>query len=114
MGTANEVRESIEANGDMDGDIEMKDADSNTLSTPTDANAPDKTEPVAKTEQGADGEVDADGDVDADGEVDEEADGEGEEEDDDSRASQPVSNSIKDLLNLINECQAYLSNYEEE
>jgi chromatin structure-remodeling complex subunit RSC1/2 len=112
-GDAIEVRESIEAKGDVNEDVEMKDAH-DAITPKLDARNSD-----AKNEADADAEADpdADADADADGEVDEEVDAEGEEEndeDDEGRQSVPVSNSHKDLINLIRECADYLCEYEEE
>jgi chromatin structure-remodeling complex subunit RSC1/2 len=100
-GDAIEVRESIEAKGDVDKDVEMEDA--------IDA-AGDVVEEDAEADADADAEADpdAEGEVDADGEPDVDADGEPDDGD-----AQPARDT-KDLLNLIDETQSYLSNYEEE
>lgn len=106
-GDAVEVRESIEAKGDVNEDVEMKDA-------------PDAITPKLETRHSDaknEADAEADPDADADGEVDDEADAEGEEDHDDDaegRQSVPVSNSHKDLINLIRECADYLCEYEEE
>lgn len=107
-GDAIEVRESIEAKGNKDEDVVMGDA--------TDAT----NERGASADADADADADAEGDVDAEGEPDEEADAdadadadaEGEPDDGDSNTQQ--RRDQRELLNLIDATQSYLSNYKEE
>jgi len=100
-GDAIEVRESIEAKGDADEDIAMEDA--------IDA-AGDDAKDDAPMKTDTDPDADAPADMDADGEPDEEVDADGEP---DEGGAQPAQN-IRELLNLIDETQSYLSNYKEE
>ncbi|KAK4099865.1 hypothetical protein N658DRAFT_147231 [Parathielavia hyrcaniae] len=84
-----EVRESIEAKGDVDDDIEMEDADSP---------ARNKNEDV---------DMDADGDADADADPD--ADAEGEPDDMDEHARQ--EQNWRNTLQLIKDASDYLCRY---
>lgn len=81
-----EVRESIEAKGDVDDDVEMEDAD---------ANDDDKRKA-------------ADKDQDADMADDREDD---DEEDEDEDEDEEESDSAKDLLQLIRDTSEYLCRY---
>lgn len=88
-----EVRESIEAKGDVDDDVEMEDADS-----------------PAHREHGemdvdAEGDQDADGDADADADAD--ADGEPDYMDEQARQEEEWRN----LLQLIKDTSEYLCRY---
>lgn len=85
-GDAIEVRESIEAKGDVDEDVEMEDAE--------DATRPNDGDDAA------DADADADDDVDADGEPDDDAD-----------VAQEYDNSARDLLQLIRETSEYLCRF---
>jgi chromatin structure-remodeling complex subunit RSC1/2 len=84
-GDAIEVRESIEAKGDVDDDIEMEDADS------------------PERRQDEDVDMDADGDADAD------ADADGEPDDMDEQARQ--EEEWRNTLQLIKDTSEYLCRY---
>lgn len=86
-GDAIEVRESIEAKGDVDDDVEMEDADSPTRRDGRDA--------------------DADADADADGDADMDADG----EPDDMTEQARQEEDWRDLLQLIRDTSEYLCRY---
>jgi len=94
-GDAIEVRESIEAKGDVDEDIEMEDADGSAT--------PRKNKDKNK-DKDADGDIkmggaSGTGDVDADGEPDDEV------------AQTQQDDSQRDLLQLIRETSEYLCRY---
>jgi chromatin structure-remodeling complex subunit RSC1/2 len=84
-----EVRESIEAKGDVDDDVEMEDADS----------------PARGEDEEMD--VDADGDPDGDGDADADADGEPDDMDEQARQEEEWRN----LLQLIKDTSEYLCRY---
>jgi chromatin structure-remodeling complex subunit RSC1/2 len=110
-GDAIEVRESIEAKGDADKDVTMTDAvDAPNENADEDAPGEEDAEGEDVDAEGEpDDEVDAD--ADADGEADPDADAEGEPDDGDVAAQQ--RRDIRQLIHLIDECQAYLSNYKD-
>ena len=90
-----EVRESIEAKGDVDDDVEMEDADS----------------PVRRADDemdlDADADADADGDEDADADADADADGEPDDIGDEARQEEEWRN----ILQLIKDTSEYLCHY---
>ncbi len=88
-----EVRESIEAKGDVDDDVEMEDADS----------------PVRRgdDEMDLDADADADGDEDADADADADADGEPDDISDEARQEEEWRN----VLQLIKDTSEYLCHY---
>ena len=86
-----EVRESIEAKGDMDDDIEMEDADS----------------PVRRADDAMDLDADAHGDEDADADADADADGEPDDIGDEARQEEEWRN----VLQLIKDTSEYLCHY---
>jgi chromatin structure-remodeling complex subunit RSC1/2 len=88
-GDAIEVRESIEAKGDVDDDIEMEDADS--------------------PERKQDEDVDMDADGDADGHADADTDADGEPDDMDEQARQ--EEEWRNTLQLIKDTSEYLCRY---
>lgn len=92
-----EVRESIEAKGDVDDDIEMDDAD---------AESPARREDE-DVDMDADG--DADADADADGDADADADADGEPDDMDEQARQ--EEEWRNILQLIKDTSEYLCHY---
>lgn len=87
-----EVRESIEAKGDVDDDVEMEDAD---------ADAKDN-EPRKAANKGKDADMAHDRDNDDDDEKDQDEDEDEDEEE---------SDSAKDLLQLIRDTSEYLCRY---
>jgi chromatin structure-remodeling complex subunit RSC1/2 len=97
-----EVRESIEAKGDVDDDIDMEDADSP---------ARKEDEDVDMDGDGdADAGADADADADADGDGDADADADGEPDDDmDDQARQ--EEEWRNILQLIKDTSEYLCHY---
>ena len=84
-----EVRESIEAKGDVDDDVEMEDADS----------------PVRRADDEMDLDADALGDEDADADAD--ADGEPDDMGDEARQEEEWRN----VLQLIKDTSEYLCHY---
>jgi chromatin structure-remodeling complex subunit RSC1/2 len=107
-GDAIEVRESIEAKGDADDDVVMADAiDAKREEVVEDADAPAEEDADADAE----GELDADGEPDEELDADADADADGEPDDGDSTQRR---RDLRELLNLIDETQSYLSNYQEE
>ena len=90
-----EVRESIEAKGDVDDDVEMEDADS----------------PVRRADDemdlDADADADADGDEDADADADADADGEPDDIGDEALQEEEWRN----ILQLIKDTSEYLCHY---
>lgn len=91
MVDAIEVRETIEAKGDVDDDIDMDDADS----------------PMRNENDEMD--VDVDGDADADGEADADADADGEPDDMGEEARQ--EEEWRNLLQVIKDTSEYLCQY---
>ena len=111
-----EVRESIEAKGDADKDVTMTDATADAINQKAVTDAPADFDEDADAD--ADADIDAEGDVDAEGEPDDaadaDADADGEPDDDNTDMAQQRRRDIRELHNLIDECQAYLCTYKED
>lgn len=90
-----EVRESIEAKGDVDDDIEMDDADAES--------------PARREDEDVDMDADGDADADADADGDADADADGEPDDMDEQARQ--EEEWRNILQLIKDTSEYLCHY---
>ncbi|KAK4228205.1 hypothetical protein QBC38DRAFT_362517 [Podospora fimiseda] len=98
--TSIEVRESIEAKGDIDDDVEMEDA--------VEYRRPATT---ATTTTDADADADADGDIDAEGEPDDDIEVRGGGLDDDDEEDEDEVDGQRDVLQLIKDTSEYLCRY---